>query len=79
MSITIQLIAVLERKDRASILGCDSIRTGWLKYTSDTAGDAMWFTIQSIGITDGENHYHSVVLFRKPTVGWQISLWHVGA
>jgi hypothetical protein len=72
------LTAVLQQKDRASILGCDSTRTGWLKYTSDTAGDAMCFTIESIGISDGQKHYHSVGLYKKPHAGWQICLWHVG-
>jgi len=72
------LTAVLQQKDRASILGCDSTRTGCVKYTSDTAGDAMCFTIESIGISDGQKHFHSVVLYKKPTAGWQICLWHVG-
>ena len=73
-----QLVAVLQKEDRASILGCDSTRTGWLKYTSDTAGDAMCFTIESIGISDGQKHFHSVVLYKKSHVGWQICLWHAG-
>jgi hypothetical protein len=72
------LVTVLQRKDRAAILDCDSTRTGWVQYTSNISEDALCFTIEAIGVTDGETHYHSLVLYKKPTVGWQISLWHVG-
>jgi hypothetical protein len=70
---------VLKGKHRASVLNEDSTRLTSLDVNFNDARDALYIILRTSDLLNANPHYHSVVLYKKPMVGWQIYLWHVGS
>ena len=76
----VSLVSALRDKQRPEILNEDSTRrVVWMDIMGNDAGDAQYVIMKTAGAHDGNPHYHSLVLYKKPGVGWQIYLWHVGS
>ena len=74
-----QLLDVLKGEDRASVLNEDSTRLISFDVNFNDARDALYVILKTSDVLNVNPHYHSVVLYKKPMVGWQIYLWHVGS
>jgi hypothetical protein len=70
----------LRDKKRSAILNEDSTRrVMWIDVTGNDADDAQYVVMKTVGAHEEDPHLHSLVLYKKPAVGWQIYLWHVGS
>jgi hypothetical protein len=74
-----QLLDVLKGKDRASILNEDSTRLTSFDVNFNDEKDALYVILRTSDVLNANPRYHSVVLYKKPMVGWQIYLWHAGS
>ncbi len=74
------ITSTLNGKDRSAILNEDSTRRIiWMDVKGNDAGDALYVVLKTVGAHEDQPHLHSLVLYKKPTGGWQICLWHVGS
>ncbi len=73
------LLEVLKGKNRVGVLNEDSSRLTSSDVNFNDARDALYVILRTSDVLNADPHFHSLVLYKKPTVGWQIYLWHVGS
>ncbi len=73
------LASVLRGNERAAVIHENSTRKPvWMHIEGNDADDALYVVLKTSGAQPEDVRYHSLVLYKKPAVGWQIYLWHVG-
>jgi hypothetical protein len=72
------LADVLKGEERGRILNEDSTRIGSMDINYNDARDALSIIFKTTDRWGADPHYHSVMLFKMPSSGWQICSWHVG-